>query len=829
MSLEMALLQSVGISRIGIRDDLNNETLMYSRSKDCDEHTSTSSNTSSHTLNNASGGLEDDTCQVDRLSPSKTPHKNNLGSPSFSDASHSSSLPFSSPSGKSLEIKATLLQIDSSKVDSDTTKRTPLKGQHRIIRAAIPSENSCSSHPGVQSDRLVPVSSSSVSNNYSLSQTTLYASVPLSAFGSVRTVDNVVSASSSVATTNTSGNGNLGTPSSQTTLPPRTPSITTAAGPSTSSWTNSNEQESDYVSDPVQGNTYYKGQFLGKGGFARVYMMTDIANGTQYACKIIPKNRMQKVHMQKIAREIMIHKELNHVNVVQMHHYFEDNLNAYMLLEACPRKSLMHVLKYRGKVTEPEARYYMKQMVTGVAYIHSQKVVHRDLKPGNMFLSEHMIVKIGDFGLATRPDGQRRRVTICGTPNYIAPEVLYKQAYSYEADVWALGCILYALLVGQPPFETATLKETYARICSNQYKEVDDSIATRSGQDLVRWLLQPTPELRPSLERVKEHAYLTKEYVPASLPHTCCYQMPPAHIIEPSAVPQTTLVEAQLTQSVSAMTIPKSSGRKEGKVNWLVKRLPKLPRLKQRLSSVFCPPEHKKSAALMQSIHMHRALDTCIMEIKCTCAAQNPPTVDDVTPLFVTKWIDYSNKYGLGFQLSDRSVGVLFNDSTKMSYTHDRRRVEYMTTDDEITRYDRERDVPVPLQMKLALLHFFTQYMDDHLTEGKIRERRGSARQARACVPRMRRWRRTDKAIVMELTIPLLQVNFFLDHTKMVVSQETSGRGYLITYIDAGRHTSSYWLNDLRDFGCTADLHERLHYVCKVSREFAELDHDMIA
>lgn len=129
------------------------------------------------------------------------------------------------------------------------------------------------------------------------------------------------------------------------------------------------------------------------------------------------------------------------------------------------------------------------------------------------------------------------RRTICGTPNYIAPEVLYKQAYSYEADVWALGCILYALLVGQPPFDTATLKETYARICNNHYREVDDSIASRSGQDLIRWLLQSNPELRPSLERVKEHAYLTKEHVPVSLPHTCCYQMPPATIAEPPSSP----------------------------------------------------------------------------------------------------------------------------------------------------------------------------------------------------------------------------------------------------------------------------------------------------
>ncbi|XP_011640530.1 serine/threonine-protein kinase PLK1-like [Pogonomyrmex barbatus] len=603
--------------------------------------------------------------------------------------------------------------------------------------------------------------------------------------------------------------------------------------------------------------------------------MTDVSNGNQYACKIIPKNRMQRIHMQKIAREIMIHKELNHVNVVQMHHYFEDNLNVYMLLEACPRKSLMHVLKYRGKVTEPEARYYMKQMVTGVAYIHSQKVVHRDLKPGNMFLSDRMIVKIGDFGLATRPDGQRRRVTICGTPNYIAPEVLYKQAYSYEADVWALGCILYALLVGQPPFDTATLKETYARICNNHYREVDDSIASKSGQDLIRWLLQSNPELRPSLERVKEHAYLTKEYVPASLPHTCCYQMPPASIIEPpsspssmSTVARNPEVKAQIWQQ--SFVYPDASLRyqqqpmqtqqaqhqqqqqqqqqqsqhqqhllnrsqkslqKESKVSsWLVRKLPKLPRFRQRLSSVLCP-DHKKTGLVAQSVQMHRALEACVPEMKRNNAC-NPPTVEDIVPLFVTKWIDYSNKYGLGFQLSDRSVGVLFNDNTKISYTHDRRRVEYMTTDDEMTRYHRERDVPAPLQKKLELLRHFTEYMDDFLTEGgELKKYRAPPRQSKnACVPRMRRWLRTDKAIVMELTVPLLQVNFFVDHTKMVVSQESAGgRGYLITYIDTGRHASSYWLNDLRDFGCTPDLYERLYYVCKVTREFAELDNNTIA
>jgi serine/threonine protein kinase len=125
--------------------------------------------------------------------------------------------------------------------------------------------------------------------------------------------------------------------------------------------------------------------------------------------------------------------------------------------------------------------------------------------------------------------------TLCGTPNFIAPEVLFKQSYSYEADVWALGCILYALLVGQTPFDSTTLKETYARICNHRYKELDDTMATTAGQDLVRWLLQPNPELRPSLELVKEHAYLTKEYVPTSLPDSCCYQAPRLSFVEKSS------------------------------------------------------------------------------------------------------------------------------------------------------------------------------------------------------------------------------------------------------------------------------------------------------
>ena len=154
--------------------------------------------------------------------------------------------------------------------------------------------------------------------------------------------------------------------------------------------------------------------------------------------------------------------------------------------------------------------------------------------------------------------------------------------------------------------------------------------------------------------------------------------------------------------------------------------------------------------------------------------------------------------------------------------------MEYATTDDEVTRYRREAEVPSSMEEKLELLRHFTHYMDNFLTNGgDVREQRSTklSRTNSTSVPRMRRWLRTDKAIVMELSVPLLQVNFFVDHSKIVVSEGPRGRGYLVTYIDASRQASSYWLNDLRDVGCTAELYERLHYVCKV---IAELENDAI-
>jgi len=124
------------------------------------------------------------------------------------------------------------------------------------------------------------------------------------------------------------------------------------------------------------------------------------------------------------------------------------------------------LLKRRKRLFEIEVQSYTAQIVNALRYLHQHRIIHRDLKLGNLFLNDKMEVKLGDFGLAAKLDfdGEKKR-TICGTPNYIAPEVLEgRSGHSYEVYIWSLGVIIYTLIIGKPPFETNDVKATYRRI-----------------------------------------------------------------------------------------------------------------------------------------------------------------------------------------------------------------------------------------------------------------------------------------------------------------------------------------------------------------------------
>lgn len=566
----------------------------------------------------------------------------------------------------------------------------------------------------------------------------------------------------------------------------------------------------EVLNDPSAGKRYLRGRFLGKGGFAKCYELTDMDTREIWAGKIVPKTLLAKQHQKdKMAQEIAIHRNVNHKHIVQFHTFFEDNDNVYILLELCRRRSLMELHKRRKAVTEPEARLFLRQIIEACQYLHNNRIIHRDLKLGNLFLNDEMEIKIGDFGLATKLDyeGERKK-TLCGTPNYIAPEVLGKKGHSYEVDVWSLGCIVYTLLVGKPPFETSNLKDTYMRIKKNEY-HIPSKVST-PARNLISWLLRANPTDRPSMEQILLDPFFTSGYMPSRLPTSCLTMAPrfdtlvknPVKSAEkPAPVSRKPLLdvnEAQMrpytaepvkrdieskpdTNPVEAQQEPQpDTGRK-------AEEEPKdyyLADLCGQLSAVVAAKPGE--------------MDNCQID-EC----EDPAAI----PIYwISKWVDYSDKYGLGYQLCDNSFGVLFNDSTRLILLTNGENIHYIERDGK-EHYHTMRLFPEALSKKVTLLKYFRNYMNEHLLKtGANMTPRDSDEMIR--LPFLRTWFRTRNAIILHLSNGTLQINFFQDHTKIIVCPLMAAA----TYIDEKREFRTFRLNLIERYGCSRDLASRLRY-----------------
>ncbi|KAG2008894.1 AGC/Akt protein kinase [Coprinopsis cinerea AmutBmut pab1-1] len=275
------------------------------------------------------------------------------------------------------------------------------------------------------------------------------------------------------------------------------------------------------ISDKAGRLQFNRVGFLGEGGFARVYEVQD-PRGSRLACKVVTKSALKtKKAKTKLYAEIKIHRSLDHPNIVTFIDCFEDEDNVYITLELCPSGSLMDMLRRRRRFTEPETRFFMVQLIGACHYMHTHQVIHRDLKLGNLFLDANMNVKVGDFGLAALIEnpGERKK-TICGTPNYIAPEVLFDTAngHSFEVDIWSIGVILYTLVIGRPPFQTKEVKEIYKRIRDNEYEFPAERAISTAVKVLIQQILTPDPSQRPTLHEIVEDTFFTHGTVPAFIP-----------------------------------------------------------------------------------------------------------------------------------------------------------------------------------------------------------------------------------------------------------------------------------------------------------------------
>ncbi|ESP01233.1 hypothetical protein LOTGIDRAFT_112005, partial [Lottia gigantea] len=585
-----------------------------------------------------------------------------------------------------------------------------------------------------------------------------------------------------------------------------------------------------------------------QGGFARCYELLDLNSNKIYAGKIISKTRIAKPHQrQKIIREVELQRDLKHRNVVEFHSYFEDDENVYIILENCSRKSLVHVIKHRKTLSEPEVRFYIRQLVEGVKYTHSKYIIHRDLKLGNMLLNEQMELKIADFGLATRLDFEgEKKMTVCGTPNYIAPEVLLKKGHSFGADIWAIGCVMYALLVGRPPFETSTLKETYLRISENIYT-LPNSLST-IAKNLIRKCLSPDPDQRPNLDDIVKDDFFTCGYLPKVLSPACCFSIPKFpvytkfnsmyflgvfedtmfYIFRPLSYADSKSDEVmkltsafnqiQLEGDVEVRKAISSNDVIDGKSN--SKNDPIQSVIKETIEDVLIEKSpSQKQCKPRSAARMLEVLSTCLEHMPKD-GTQDPTEINDKKMVWVTKWVDYSNKYGFGFQLSNNSMGVLFNDTSRVLLSPDGRSMQYYDLTGKLSAYKQDY-VPEDLNKKTTLLQYFARYMDEHLIQG------GNIGYQLSKEPwsgslYLKKWFRTTKAIVLYLSDGTLQVNFFDDHTKIILSYYNND--YIVTYIDSDRCAKTFSIVQIIQDGCKSDITGRMSFAKTMLKNLVDIE-----
>lgn len=521
---------------------------------------------------------------------------------------------------------------------------------------------------------------------------------------------------------------------------------------------------------------YTRGKYLGKGGFAKCYVCTNQETKQVTAAKIIPKKNLTKSRQRaKLLSEIRIHRALKHTNVVKFMHVFEDQNNVYIQLELCKNNSLNNYIKRKRKINESMTKSFTLQIVNALKYLHANKVIHRDLKLGNLFISEEGEIKLGDFGLAAKLEFDNdKRYTVCGTPNYIAPEILEnKNGHSYGVDIWSLGVIVYTLVVGKPPFETENVKETYKRIKACQYKFPEHSNASEEVRNLVDNILVRDPTKRLTLDQIIECDFLNKgECIPLKIP--------PSLLNNPNST-------SELEKIFNA------TKRKDG------------------------VDDTKKTMAAGTTIKQKTQSKIESETIEGEDKEKSPAVAEEV---YVKRWVDYSSKYGLGYLLSNGTSGVFFNDCTKIVISEDKKFFQYIerraSDKQEVVKWYAIDNYPDQEQLhkKVTLLQHFRSYLEgDRAAPTKPvpgAEALPIPGGKSSHLTHLKKWMRTRHAIMFRLSNKLVQVDF-QDETRIKLSSESK----MVTYTDKKGNVSSISITVA--FECNnPEMQKRLKYTKEI-------------
>ena len=569
--------------------------------------------------------------------------------------------------------------------------------------------------------------------------------------------------------------------------------------------TKSEIEEKIKDSHPERTRKYTKGKFLGRGGFARCYEFICQDNKKRFAAKAISKINLAKERdKKKLITEIRIHKSLHHCQIVAFEHNFEDNDFVYILLEICNNQTLNELLKRRKTLTEIEVQCYLIQLIQGLKYLHSHKIIHRDLKLGNLFLTDKMQLKIGDFGLATKLDydGEKKK-TLCGTPNYIAPEVFETNTgHSYEVDIWAVGIIMYALLIGKPPFEKKDTQQTYKNIKTINYSFPEGAKISEPAKNLIRRILVKDPKERPSFDEILADDFFNQG------------------ALIPTILPTASLAVAPTLEYIRKY-MPNAD---ENGICHMLENKPKEENNQSNQNENDVNSTKESSSNKNNNNNEEQNEDDNKEKNKKLKGAE----------VYVTKWVDYSSKYGLGYLLNNGNIGIYFNDCSKLLFNSKTNGINYverkMTEEKDMIYSFDINGAPKELNKKILIFQNFKKYFDEEIKADKEREEKKEEAKLQMCktskvkikkvlekkntavesTPRpsdsvfVRKWMKTKQSFIFRLSNKTIQFGF-KDHTEVLFYND------IITYKDKKGEYNLYTIDDALN-GKNFEMIKRIKY-----------------
>ena len=257
---------------------------------------------------------------------------------------------------------------------------------------------------------------------------------------------------------------------------------------------------------------------IGSGGYSRVWKVSHKNTGKIYVIKLMNKQKIIRENIiEQINREVKIMYKVNHPHIIKLINHFEDDQNVYLIMELGAKGQLLSLLKkYSHGLDQPQAAQFMREIISAVKYLHSMNppIIHRDIKPENILLDSNNRCKLADFGLSNYVNPSEERNSFCGTPQYLAPEMIEKRGHGPGVDIWALGVVCFELLTGKLPFhgKDQELFENIQHVNINWPGGDFNPLA----KNLITKILKYDPKDRPSLDEILAQPWF--ENFPSNLP-----------------------------------------------------------------------------------------------------------------------------------------------------------------------------------------------------------------------------------------------------------------------------------------------------------------------